>query len=112
MVKKKEMHEEMNKFIGQVKENWHKLSEKAGEVAKKGEQGIMKASTIGKLEIEAMGLSLKKDKLIYEMGKKIYSAKSDAEIQDIIKQDVTGIKKIDTEIKAKNKKVNSINKKK
>ncbi|MFC1576701.1 hypothetical protein ACFL3J_03410 [Candidatus Omnitrophota bacterium] len=74
--KKKDMQEEFNKFLDQAKVKFHKFGEEMGVLAKKGEKEIVKASKAGKIQLDIMGLSMQKEKLYYDIGKKAAELKA------------------------------------
>ncbi len=65
MAKKNDMNMIIDKYGPVLK----KFGDEVGEVAKKGEENVIKMSKIIKLQLDIMGLSLKKEKIYYEIGK-------------------------------------------
>jgi hypothetical protein len=105
----KDFHKEMEKLMTQLQSSWQKISKNAGELAKKGEQELVRASKIGKLQVEVVALNLEKEKIYYEMGKKV-AKDSGADVAASVKPFLDKLNKIDSDIKGKNKKISLIKK--
>jgi len=104
MVKKSDFQKEAAKFLDQLKENLKKFSKEAGIFAKKGEKEIVKASKIGRIQIDIASLNIQKEKLYYDLGKKIASLRgSGKEIsQEAIEPFMQKLRNI--ELEARNRK--------
>jgi hypothetical protein len=103
----KDFHKEMEKVMAQLQSSWQKISKNAGELAKKGEHELVRASKVGKLQVEVVGLNLEKEKIYYEMGKKV-AKDGGADVAASVKPFLDKIKKIDSDIRSKNKKISMI----
>jgi len=111
IMSKKDFHNEMSKLMDQVKEKMHKFGKDASVLAKKGEKEIVKASQIGKLELDIMGLNIHKEKLYYDMGKKIAELKGEG-LTDAVKPFIKELEKIETDAHAKRIEIQAISKRK
>ncbi len=67
MAKKKDMSNVMDKYGPMLK----KFGDEVGEVAKKGEEGVIKMSKFVKIQLDMLGMSLQREKLYYEIGKEV-----------------------------------------
>lgn len=108
---KKDPKHEMSKMMDQLKTGWEKLSKDIGSWAAKSEKEIVKASKIGKLDFDIMGLGLKKEKIFHQIGKKLHELKGEPEKwSDAINQFMNEINKIEKEVKSKKREISSIRK--
>ncbi len=111
MAKKKDFQEEMNKLMGQLKQNLKKFGKDAGIFAKKGEKGLVKASKIGRLQLDIISFNMQKEKLYYDMGKKIASLRSSKEISTaVIKPYLQKIRKIETRVRNRKRAMSRVKK--
>ncbi len=109
---KKDFQKEMNNLMDQLKVNWEKVHKNAAVFAKKGERGLVKASNIGKLQMEIMGINLQKEKIYYDLGKKVAGLKSkNGDIMAALKPYWEKLAKMDREIKTKNREIVMLSKK-
>ncbi|MFH1552486.1 MAG: hypothetical protein ABID83_02450 [Candidatus Omnitrophota bacterium] len=67
MAKKTDMSKIFEKYGPMLK----KFGDEVGEVAKKGEEGVIKMSKLAKIQLDILGVSLQKEKLYYELGKEV-----------------------------------------
>ncbi len=67
MAKKTEMNKMLDKYGPMLK----KLGDDLGDVAKKGEEGVIKISKVLKIQMDMLGVSLQREKLYYEIGKEV-----------------------------------------
>ena len=74
--KKDDMQKEFSKMLDQAKEGLQKFGKEVSVLAKKSEKEIVKASKIGKIQVDMMGLGMQKEKLYYDIGKNIASLKN------------------------------------
>lgn len=100
---KAKTQKDWSKMLEQARKNLQKFGKEASIWAKKGEKGLVKASKVGKLQLDIAGINLQKEKIYYEVGKKVSKLKSN------VKSDIPGLdaywKKIrDLEVKARQKK--------
>lgn len=72
-VKKANLQKDFTKFLDYAKEKFKKLGKEASILAKKGEKEIIKASKTGKIQVDIMGLSVQKEKIYYDIGKRVAS---------------------------------------
>ena len=108
---KKNFHKEMSSLIGQIKVNLKKISKDAGIFAKKGEKELVKASKIGKFQLEIVNLNLQKEKIYYDIGKKIASLRSSKKLsRDSIKSYLDRLRKIETEVRGKKREMSEVKK--
>ena len=73
MAKKNDFHKELNKFLNQTKVGFQKIGQELGSIAKKSEKEIVKISKSGKIQLDIMSLAVQKEKLFYDIGKKVVS---------------------------------------
>jgi hypothetical protein len=106
---KKDFHEEMGKLVEQVKKNFHKLSKDAGQIAKKGETEIVKASSIGKMQLDIMGVNMQKEKLYYEIGKAIATSRS-TNVEKVLEPYMKTLRKLETEVRKKKQEISNVKK--
>jgi hypothetical protein len=57
--------------LDQVKVGFRKLGRDFGVFAKKSEREIVKASKAGKIQLDVLNMNLQKEKIYYEIGKKL-----------------------------------------
>jgi len=68
---KEERRAEIDRLIKNAKVGFKRFSQEVGVLAKKSEKNIVKASKAGKIQIDLMGLGVQKEKLYYDIGKKV-----------------------------------------
>ena len=73
---KKDFQKEVGKLMDQMKVHFEKFSKDASVFAKKSEKEIVKASKIGRLQVDIVGMNMQKEKIYYELGKKIIAQRS------------------------------------
>lgn len=100
--KKNDIEKQFSSMLEQAKEGFKKFGTELGVLAKKGEKEIKKASKAGKIQLDIVGLNMQKEKLYYDIGKKVVSlnAKKDlgiAELEPFWKK----IRKIDSSARRK-----------
>ena len=76
MPKKPDLQKDWTKILDEVKENLRKFGKEASVWAKKGEKELVKASKMGKVQLDIAGINLQKEKVYYEIGKKVASLNS------------------------------------
>lgn len=84
-VKKASFQKDITKFLDYAKEKFKKFGNEVNVLAKKSEKEIIKASKAGKIQVDIMGLSLRKEKIYYDIGKKAASlnAKKKLELTEL-----------------------------
>ena len=84
-MKKNDYHKNFDRVLVQAKEGLKKFGKELNVLAKKSEKEIVKASKAGKIQLDIMGLTVQKEKLYYDIGKKVVSlnAKRNLEIPDL-----------------------------
>lgn len=108
---KKDFQKEMSNLMNQLKSNLQRLGKDAGVVAKKGEKELVKASSIGRLQIDIMGLNLQKEKLYYDMGKKTASVRSSTQGSDeVLKPYLQKLRKIEIDVRTKKREISRVKK--
>jgi len=70
---KEERRAEIDRLIKNAKVGFKRFSQEVGVLAKKSEKNIVKASKAGKIQIDIMSLGVQKEKLYYDIGKKVAS---------------------------------------
>lgn len=71
--KKDKLQKEFTRFLDQAKGRFKTLGKEFGVLAKKSEEKIVKVSKAGKIQLDIMGLNMQKEKLYYDVGKKVAS---------------------------------------
>ena len=71
--KKYNLQKESAKLLEQTKEKFRKFGKELSILAKKSEKEIVKASKAGKMQLDIMSLNVQKEKLYYDIGKKVTS---------------------------------------
>jgi len=74
--RKEEVQKEFSRLMGQVKDKLQKFGKELGVFAEKSEKEIVKVSKKGKIQLDIMGLTMQKEKLFYDIGKKVASVNS------------------------------------
>jgi len=69
--KKTDFHKEMQKAWADTSRNLRALGEETKKIAKKGERELVKVSKKGKIQMDIWGLNVKKERLVYQIGKKV-----------------------------------------
>ncbi len=118
MAKKKKERPEVFFTTEEAKKYWDgavrrlkKLGDEAVELAKRGEQEIVKASKVGKLRLDIVGLRRKMEEKFKELGAKAYKLGIERKIdQPSVKKLSQEIKKIEREIKDKQSQINTLRK--
>ncbi|MFH1381155.1 MAG: hypothetical protein ABIH57_03180, partial [Candidatus Omnitrophota bacterium] len=79
--------------------------------AKKSEKEIVKASKKGKIQLDIMGLNMQKEKLFYDLGKKVISlnAKKKLEIPEL-ESFLKKLRKIETDARSKKRELSGVGK--
>ena len=67
-----DIQKEVSKIWEQAKVNLSHLGEKTVRLARRGEKELVRASKIGKLQLDIVGLNMKKDDTFKEIGKKMF----------------------------------------
>lgn len=101
-MKVEELKSKINKLWESTKKDLEKALKDTNNLVKKGEGYIKDVSEKGKEKLEAMRLTLKKEKLYYELGKTVSSLPKSRWVKNKkVGKLVEDIKKIHREIKAK-----------
>lgn len=113
MTKKKiDIQKEAAKIWEQAKKSLKELGQSTVTLAQKGEKEVVKASKIGKLQLDVVSLSLKKENVFRQVGKKICDA-------HVKKTDLQSVKltallsqfdKLNNQIKSKKSQISKIRK--
>jgi len=84
-MKKNDYHKNFDRILAQTKDGLKKFGKELNVLAKKSEKEIVKASKAGKIQLDIMGLTVQKEKLYYDIGKKVASlnAKKNLGIPDL-----------------------------
>ena len=113
MAKKKvDVQKEVAKIWQQAKKNLKELGQKTMKLAQKGEEEVVRASKIGKLQLDIVGINLKKENIFRQAGKKVYEAHfkkgeiKPAKLTSLFNQ----TDKLSQQIKAKKAKISRLNK--
>ena len=68
---KQDWHKDFSSALDETKKRLKQFGDDMGVWAKKGEKEIVKASKAGKAQMDILGLNVKKEKLYYDLGKKV-----------------------------------------
>ena len=71
--KKANLQKDFTKFMDYAKDKFKIFGEELSVLAKKSEKEIIRASKAGKIQVDIMGLNMQKEKLYYDIGKKVSS---------------------------------------
>ena len=74
-LKKKDIQKDFAKFLDQTKDGFRRFGKDLGVLVKKSEKEIVKVSKAGKIQFDIMNLAMQKEKLYYDIGKKVASIK-------------------------------------
>ena len=118
MAKKKKGRPEMFFTTEEVKKFWDRavkglktLGDEAAELAKRGEEEVIKASKKGKLRLDIVGLKRKKEEKFKEMGANVYKLGIERKIdQPSVRKLSQEIKKIEGDIKTKESQIKALRK--
>lgn len=72
MAKKMDISKEVAQIWQEAKERLKDLGQKTMKLARKGEKEVVRASKIGKLQLDIVSLNLKKENIFRLVGKKAY----------------------------------------
>lgn len=110
--KKLDIPQEVAKIWQEAKNNLRILSERTLSLAQKGEKELVKASRIGKLQLNIVTMNLKKENIFRELGKKTYAMHVEKNQVEPAKLTVlfSQIDKLDQQIKAKKAQITKIKK--
>ena len=113
MAKGKNQQKELNRILDQAKDGFRKFGKELGIFAKKSEKEIVKASKAGKIQLDIMGLNVQKEKLYYDIGKKVVSlnAKSNVGIPEL-EPFWKKIERLDSDTRKKKKILSAVRKEK
>lgn len=113
MAKKKiDIQKEVAKIWQEAKENLKKLGQKTMQLAQRGEKEVVRASKIGKLQLDIVSLNLKKENIFRQAGKKAYEMKdkkgeiASAKLNSLFGQ----IDKINHQVRAEKAKISKLKK--
>ena len=114
MVKKKrDFHQEFDKFMEQAKDGFKKLGKEMSVLAKKSEKEIIKASKKGKIQLDIVGLKMQKEKLYYDIGKKVVALNSKKSLEiPAIGSYLKKIRKLESSARSKKRELSSVGKNK
>jgi len=110
MTKKKDLEKNMTKVIEQLKVNLKKFGKDAGIIAKKGEKEIIRASKLGRLQLDIINFNLQKEKVYYDLGKKVASLRSKGIGQGVLKPYMEKIRKIEKETRKRKQGISQVKK--
>ena len=107
---KEDRRKEIDRLLGRAKDSFRKFGKELGVLAKKGEKGLVKASKSGKIQLDIMGLNVQKEKLFYDIGKKVagLNTKKNLELPEL-ESYWKKMSKIEKEVESKQKVLSSVN---
>ncbi|NQS99580.1 MAG: hypothetical protein HQ595_00725 [Candidatus Omnitrophica bacterium] len=113
MVKKKlDVPREVAKIWQEAKENLKVLGQKTIKLAQKGEKEVVRASKIGKLQLDIVSINLNKENAFRQAGKKAYEMHTkkgnvnSVKLESLFKQ----IDKLNQQVKTKKSKIGKLKK--
>jgi len=113
MVKQKiDVPKEVTKIWEEAKKSLKELGRKTIKLAQKGEKEVVRASKIGKLQLDIVSLKLKKENIFRQVGKKVcemHCKKGSVKSTKLVSS-FNQIKKLNQQIKAKKAKISKLNK--
>lgn len=110
--KKINIQKEVAKIWQEAKENLKELGQKTMKLAQRGEKEVVRASKIGKLQLDIVGVNLKKENIFRQAGKKAYEMQSkkgeiaSAKLASLFNQ----INKLNQQVKAKKTQISKLKK--
>lgn len=72
----KKIRAEAKKFLKKAGGRLKEIGDQTAVLAKRGERELTKITKVGRVEVDILGLSLKKNQLFYELGKEVYKLNS------------------------------------
>ncbi|MCQ9208910.1 MAG: hypothetical protein NG712_06000 [Omnitrophica bacterium] len=113
MTKKKiDIPKEVAKIWQEAKANLKELGQKTMRLAQKGEKEVVRASKIGKLQLDVVSINLKKENIFRQAGKKaheMYAKKKELQSAKLTSL-FTQIDKLNQQIKGKKAKISKLKK--
>ncbi len=113
MAKKKvDIQKEVANIWQEAKKNLKLLGQRTLKLAQKGEKEVVRASKLGKLQLDIVSINLKKENVFRQTGKKVYEVHSmknpleSAKLTSLFSQ----IDKLNQQIKAKKTQISKLNK--
>ena len=70
--KKRDIAKEVTKIWREAKRNLKTLGQRTVKLAQKGEEEVVRASKIGKLQLDIVSINLKKENIFRQAGRKAY----------------------------------------
>ncbi len=95
---------------GKIVEASRKLGKDATVMARRGEEKLIGVSRMGKLSLDVLGLKKKKENKLKEIGGKVYLTGPEKVDQTLLKKLCREAKKIDGEVKKKEREVKTLKK--
>lgn len=68
----KKIRNETKKMLQKTREGLKKMGEETSVFAKRSEKELSRIAKIGRAELDLLGLNIKKNRLYYELGKRVY----------------------------------------
>ncbi len=112
--KKMDISKEVAKIWQEAKENLKALGQRTIKLAQKGEEEVVRASRVGKLQLDIVSINLKKENVFRQVGKKAYEIHSrkneiePAKLASLFNQ----VDKLNQQIKAKKAQIARLKKEK
>ena len=112
-VKKEKAQKDLSKLLDQAKVRFRSFGKELSILAKKSEKEIVKASKTGKIQLDIVGLNMQKEKLYYDIGKKVVSlnARKKLEISEL-EPYWRKLRKIESDARGRKKDLSSVRKEK
>lgn len=108
---KEDRQKEINRLLGQAKDGFRKFGKELGVLAKKSEKGLVKVSKSGKIQLDIMGLNVQKEKLFYDIGKKVVDLNTKKPLELVeLESYWKKMNKIEKEVESKQRALSSVSK--
>jgi len=113
MATKKDLQKELNKFFEHAKGGLKKFGKDVSVLAKKSEKEIVKASKAGKIQLDIVGLNMQKEKLYYDLGKKVVALNAKKSLKaSVLEPYFKKLSKLESNARTKKKELSSVGKSK
>jgi len=111
--KKEKAQKDLSKLLDQAKVRFKNFGKELSILAKKCEKEIVKASKKGKIQLDIVGLNMQKEKLYYDIGKKVVSLNARKKLE-ILELDpyLKKVRKIESDARGRKKDLSSVRKEK
>ena len=111
MAKKADLQKDFTKLLNQTKERVKEFGKEVGVLAKKSEKEIVKASKAGKIQLDIVGLNMQKEKIYYDLGKKVVALNAKKNLKaSLLEPYFKKLSKLESNARTKKKELSSVGK--